>query len=337
MKSMLPIIILFIVSTGFSQSLAEGKKTDSKKNQIRMTVAGGLIPASVKVKGIVRHFYLHIPKNLRKRKPVSAPVVFYLHGGGPSSDALSSRISFKLDKLADREGFVVVYPNGLGNQWNDARVAEFEKRMPAQFADDVAFIDGIIRGLTKAKIADPKRIYMTGASNGGMMIYTLACKIAHKLAAIAPAMASMPVELRDSCKPKQPLPILIFNGADDQIIPWQGGRVSPMRKHDLGYVLSVDHTIRLWRGYNGCSKNGKKKKLAHKDAKDPTHVEVFNWSDCKNGSEVVVYKIVGGGHNWPGSDMSRKPEKLRRYLGVSNQDIDPKEELWKFFKRHKSP
>jgi len=327
--------LLFGATAGWSQT--SDTKTKKKLPKYRITLAGALIPGSVKVKGMVRHFYLHVPKGLRKKKPIMAPAVFVLHGGGPSTDAIGLRGSFKMDKVADREGFITVYPNGLGNQWNDARIADFEKNNPAQFADDVAFLSAVIGGLGKSKIIDSRRVYMTGTSNGGMMTYTMACALADKLAAVAPAIASMPVELRDSCKPARPLPILIMNGTKDQIIPWQGGRVSPMRKHDLGYVLSVDHTVRLWHGYNGCPEKGTKKKLADKDPQDETSVEVLAWRDCKANSEVVVYKIVGGGHNWPGTNISRKPKALQPYLGVSNQDIDPREELWKFFKRHSLP
>ncbi len=333
-----PTVILTIF-TLLCASFAAADETEkvTKKQQFRMRIAGGLVPGSVKVKDLVRHFYIHIPMGLRKKKPIMAPAVFVLHGGGPSTDAIGVRASFKLDKVADREGFITVYPNGLGNQWNDARVAEFEKRNASQFADDVAFLRAVVGGLVKAKIIDSKRVYMTGGSNGGMMTFTMACAMADKLAAVAPVIASMPVELRDTCKPKRPLPILIMNGTEDQIIRWEGGRVSPMRKHDLGYILSLDHTIRLWHGYNGCSKKGKKKKIADKDPNDGTHIEVLTWRDCKAGSEVVVYKIVGGGHNWPGTDISRKPKNLQQYLGISNQDIDPREELWKFFKRHRLP
>ncbi len=317
-------------------AIAQSAKQQSgaKKKPQRLYVTSSLLPGAIKVGKLVRHFYVLIPKSIRKRKPIKAPVILYLHGGGPDTEALGTWRRSRMGKIADREGFIVVYPNGLGNQWNDARIAEFEKVLPAQFADDVAFLRALIDGLVNTKIADPKRIYMTGASNGGMMTFTAACRLADRLAAVAPAIASMPVELRDTCKPARPLPLLMMNGTKDRIISWQGGRVSPMRKHDLGYILSVDHSLRIWRRLNGCSDRAKLWKLKHKNAKDPTKVEIIRWQDCKAGAEVVLYKIVGGGHNWPGTDMKRKPKRLRPYLGHSNQDFDPREALWKFFKRH---
>ena len=99
---------------------------------------------------------------------------------------------------------------------------------------------------------DKDRVYVTGASNGAMMSLRLGCELAHKITAIAPVIGSMPENLVAQCAPARPMPLMMINGTDDPLVPWEGGYVHIFRKK-LGKIISVPQTIDFWVARNGCS------------------------------------------------------------------------------------
>ena len=175
-----------------------------------------LILKTIKHNGIIRTFYLHLPVNFDEMNAL--PVVLILHGGGKGNGKdLAERTHYI--EIADRDGFIVVFPNGIDAQWNDGRGKTFQKKKEIENIDDVGFISSLIDYLIENYKGDSKRVYVTGLSNGGMMTFRLGCEIASKLSAIAPVIANIPEKIVHNCNPDGPLPVLIMNGTEDPLVP----------------------------------------------------------------------------------------------------------------------
>lgn len=275
--------------------------------------------------GIERSYILSDPNPQARTK---RPLVLVLHGGGRADGAdMQKRLDWS--GMGAREGFVAVFPNGVDAQWNDGRGVSFRKNRDNTHVDDVGYISALIDRLVADNNIDAKRVYLTGASNGGMMSFRLACELSAKLAAVAPMIANMPEKITPSCKPEKPLPLLLMNGTDDPLVPFDGGPVRVFGR-DYGNVISTDKSVALWLDNNGCGAGRATTRLPDRDASDGSTVTVHRFAPCRAGSEVVLYEIVGGGHSLPGGDVPDRP----RLMGRKNNDIDAVSEIWTFFKRH---
>lgn len=276
--------------------------------------------------GLQRSYYLHLPTNFKSANKL--PVLLILHGGGKADgDEVAERTGY--NKIADREGFIAVYPNGVDAQWNDGRGKTFRKKQDNTNVDDVGFISALIDHLISNYKGDASKIYVTGLSNGGMMTLRLGCEISHKLAAIAPVVANIPKAIVGKCKPSNPLPILLMNGTDDPLVPWQGGFVNVFGQK-YGEVVSSKETIGFWVNHNQCNSTPENKRLPDKDKSDQSIVKTSTYKNTKNGSTVILYTIEGGGHSFPGSNTPNRP----RLVGNKNNDINGPEVIWDFFKQH---
>jgi len=279
--------------------------------------------------GLQRTYYLHLPP--QHSPTVRLPLVLALHGGGRADgDELAKRTGY--NQLADQEGFIAVYPNGIDAQWNDGRGKTARKPDRSINIDDVGFLSTLIDHLIRDYNADPRRVYMTGLSNGGMMTLRMGCEAGSKLAAIAPVIANMPVKIANSCRPGFPLPLLLMNGTRDPMVPWQGGAVRFFRK-EMGQVLSTEETIQFWKNHNQCRALPDVEILPDIDESDHSTVRVVSYRCPDNYADVVLYTIDGGGHNFPGSHTPDLP----RLLGNKNNDINGPEVIWQFFMRYKKP
>jgi len=273
-----------------------------------------------------RTFYLHLPTN--HKFATKLPVVFVLHGGGKADGhEVAQRTGY--NKLADREGFISVYPNGVDAQWNDGRGKTFRNEKDNTKVYDVGFISALIDHIIKDYKGDSSRIYVTGLSNGGMMTLRLGCELSSKLAAIAPVIANIPKNIVEKCNPDSPLPVLLMNGTDDPFVPWNGGKVTIFRQ-TRGEVVSTKDTIQFWVKHNRCNSVPNIKILTDRDTNDHSTVRVTTYTKEKNGCDVILYAIEGGGHNFPGSSTPDRP----RLLGRKNNDIEGSEIIWEFFRQH---
>jgi polyhydroxybutyrate depolymerase len=279
--------------------------------------------------GLKRTYRIHIPSSFDKTKPI--PLVIVLHGGGGSAEAMLALTLGGFNTLSEREGFIVVYPNGIEKHWNDGRGSSGLSRYRAfrENIDDVGFISALIDLLIKEMNIDKKRIYITGISNGGIMSFRLACELSEKITAIASVTASMPEKLASHCSPLRPISVLIINGMDDPLVPWEGGEIRFGRLR-LGKVLSVSETVKYWVKHNKCSTSPQIFRQPDKDPFDGIRVRKEVYGQGREGTEVVLYTIEGGGHTWPGGY-----QYLREgFIGKTSRDIDATEVIWNFFKRH---
>jgi polyhydroxybutyrate depolymerase len=281
-----------------------------------------------------RTYILRVPKELPKDKPV--PLVIYFHGGS-ETQAYPTK-SGKFGELADRERFILVIPHAVGGHWNDGRETDFESFK--KNVDDAGFVAAMIAAIERRHRIDPKRIFACGISNGAMCSHYIAAELSEKIAAIAPVVCGMPDPYHQRFKPAHPVSVLILHGTKDPSLPSEGRKVPDTRGLNRGCVLGVDATVQMWVKHNGCQTDPAKEQLPDTDPKDGCTVTRFTWSKGRNGTEVVLYKIEGGGHRWPGNDPPLPTEKVprdRSRLGARCMDFDANETIWEFFKRHPKP
>jgi polyhydroxybutyrate depolymerase len=252
------------------------------------------------------------------------PAVIVLHGG--SLDAQNTMRSTGFEPLVERAGFMAVYPDALGGHWNDGRGGTWRGKSDA---DDVAFLLALIVQLERAGLADARRVYVTGPSNGGMMTFRLICEAAEVFAAAAPIIACLPADLTPRCAPHRPLLVVVMNGTADPLVPYGGGEVR--FRGERGRVLSTDDTIVFLRKANGCSSEARIERLADLDPNDGLTVTVASFGNCSSAAPVVLYRIEGGGHRIPRLNEPARPV-IDRLFGKPNRDFEAAEALWTFFK-----
>lgn len=277
---------------------------------------------NIELEGRTRSYLLHIPAKYDAKKPT--PVVLIFHGA--AMNARSMVWFCGMNDKSDEAGFVAVYPNGTGiadtfltfNAWDDSLPGATKR------PDDVAFTARMLDELPGVVNVDRKRIYATGMSNGGFMCYRLAAEMSDRIAAIAPVSGT--VAIRDP-KPKRPVPVVHFHGTADKIVPFDGW--GPRATKFLVFK-SVEETMRTWVKLDGCPEKPVEAKLADV-VNDGTHARRRAYGPGKDGAEVVLYIIEGGGHTWPGQPARHD------FLGASTKQISANDLIWEFFRKHPMP
>jgi len=177
---------------------------------------------------------------------------------------------------------------------------------------------------------DPKRVYVTGISNGGFMSIRLAMDLSQKIAAAAPVAAQISKAIEKK-RPKLPISIMIINGTKDPIVPFDGGHIRLFRfGRDRGEILSTAASIEIFRSYDGCGKTPEIIKVKDKDPKDGAKVEIEKYTGGKLGTEVILVKVIGGGHTWPGGRRNLRPG----IVGGLCRDINASEMIIDFFLKY---
>lgn len=284
-----------------------------------------------------REYWVYDPRAQgTSAKSGKRPLVIVLHGGGGRADkfAVMTGDETSFTALADKEDLLVVFPQGHKKQWNDGReVGHIEAQ--SKGIDDVGFVSGIIDKMVKTRDADPRRVYATGPSNGGFMSNRLACELSDKVAAVGIVIAQMSVNLQDRCNPKAPVSVLIMNGTEDPLVPFDGGHVRlSKRGKSRGEIISTAATFDFWLKKAGYAKGGQSLSpvaLPDVDPKDKTRVLKQGYKG-KN-AEVALYTVEGGGHTWPGG----KQYLFEFLVGRTSRDINATEVIWDFFKRNPKP
>ncbi len=269
-----------------------------------------------------REFKVYIPGKYSKK--FKSPLVIVLHGGSGNNIAIERFTGFS--KLAEKENFLVAYPDSYHGNWNDGREIKQSKSYRLNI-DDTGFILKMIEIIKTKYNIDDKKIYIAGISNGGFMALRLACELSDRLAGVAAVCATMSEFLSYNCKPKSKVSILIMNGTDDRLVPFLGGDVK-IGKQRRGKIKSTEWTINYWIKFNECEKIPSLKK-SFDNKNDGTEVEKYIYRG-KYGADVYLYKIINGGHTWP-DRVQYLPEKI---IGKVSYEIDATKEIWNFFKNH---
>ena len=319
-------IILFIL---FSGLFSCDKPVESGTE----TYETGLFTKNIQIDGINRRYALYIPKNIEN---TAVPLIFELHGGGVYIEDMTGESGHKSPyklwmTLAETEKFIVVYPEGLNGAygkptWNDCR----GDCTVSSGADDVGFIEELINVISSEYAIDGQRIYVSGTSNGGFMAQRLGIELNDKIAAVASVVAAKPAVSLCS-DPPHPVSILFMNGTDDNHMPYNGGYVSNPPNPAYGSVISTDETIAYWTNFNQTDSLPLTYTFPDLDVNDGGIVEKFSYKNGLNGTEVVLYKVNGGGHSAP-SIQEQYSALYEQYFNKQNHDIEMTTEVWKFFK-----
>jgi polyhydroxybutyrate depolymerase len=276
---------------------------------------------TLEVDGRTRTYLLHVPSGLPRGRPAALVLVF--HGGG--GQGLGTERLTHFSRIADRENFIVAYPDGINRRWNDGRNGSaFRAR---ERIDDVAFVSATIEAIAGERLIDRKRVYATGISNGAIFSHFLAAHLSTKIAAIAPVVGGVAESLARDFHPAEPVSVLVVQGTLDPLVPYDGGAVA---RQQQGRIVSTNEAVRLWVASDHCAANPSRGELPDRDPTDGCRVRTATWSNGGGGSAVTLYTIEGGGHTWPGG-----PQYLPRWIiGAVCRDFDASEEIWSFFKQH---
>lgn len=278
---------------------------------------------TITVDGRERTYLIHIPPGFNSTEPY--PLVLVFHGGAGNGEQIARQTSFR--EYADKEGFIVVFPNGIQNGWNDGRGTTDPEKLGV---DDIKFIRKLIEHLKSKLPIDSKMIYAAGVSNGGIFSQRVACELSDVIAAIGSDVGPIATKLTFECNPSQPISIVAIQGTVDPSIPINGGIV----KHktlgfgDGGLVESAKKTMRFWASKNTCSSTTRKETLPAL-VNDGTTVEKTTYSGCRGNTEVVYYIVNGMGHVWP-----PKEGQVKRISGPTSHNINATKVFWDFFKDH---
>lgn len=254
-------------------------------------------------------------------------VVLVLHGSMGTGRQVRAVFGYDFDLLADQHGFIVVYPQGYEGHWNDGRVMG-PYSAKRENLDDVGFLQALVDCLVKDHHVDPVRVYVTGISNGGSMTLRMALEAPGFARAFAAVAASLPTPENLAFRPKhQSVSMLLMNGTDDPINPWQGGDVVlwPVLAN-RGPVLSAQASIDTFRSLAGLEGRPEVTSFPDLDSSDGSSVVRFLWSE-PGKRRAALYRIQGGGHGVP-----HPATYGRRLLGRSNRDVHAANEIWEFFK-----
>jgi polyhydroxybutyrate depolymerase len=287
--------------------------------QTTKPLAPGQHHRTLAVEDVQRDYFVYVPTTKVAQPKAGWPLVLVFHGGGSNAEQM---IEFcEMNATADKHGFVVVYPNGSGRvagikTFNGGNCCGYARRRKI---DDVKFTRAVVDDVRTVVSIDARRVYATGMSNGAVMCYRLASEAADLVAAIAPIAGPMGTE---KCSPSRPVSICHFHGTDDEFARYAGG--SGKRSVTRTDFYSVEFSLNCWIKANGCSTEARVTKLPQK-VDDGTQVTRYEYGGGRSGSEVVHYRIEGGGHTWPGH------EPRFDYLGKSTGNIDANEAMWEFF------
>lgn len=270
--------------------------------------------------GSTRSYFVHVPSGLPSG---NRPAVLAFHGGqgdGTGAERVSNFVA-----LANRQGFVAIFPNSAGSEWNDGRSTTRGGN------DDVGYVRALLAEAEARHGIDRRRVFAAGISSGGMMTQRLACEAADAIRGFAVVAANMPVDLAATCSPARGVPITFFNGTDDRLMPWQGGEIASSRLLNIGAggrVMSGLDTMRFWAEANRCGASSGREALPDR-RNDGTRVFRETFDNCRDGATVRFFTIEGGGHTWPGSGVSGS-----RLSGTLSQEIDASEDMLGFFRRY---
>jgi len=276
--------------------------------------------------GFRRSYRVHVPRGYTPDR--TWPLVVVIHGAFSGAREMEKHSRFS--ELADREGFIVLYPNGMGlfgllRHWNAGHCCG---KAAGDRVDDVGFVMAALQEVRELLHVDPRRIYAVGFSNGGMLVHRLAAEKPEVWAAVAP-LAGSAGGRKDANHPwwhipdpALPVSVLMMQGLRDEQIPYLGGRVGG--KPGAREYLSAEDSARFWARSDGCEEPPETREIMG------GIVTLHAWKNCRNGTEVVLYTLHEWGHVWPGKPFTT--EALEP--GDPFLEFDAAEITWQFFQEH---
>lgn len=310
-------VLLFILLNGCITPLPQSGDTPSGTYIKKLPIT---------VMGVRRSYLVHVPPDYQTAG--SLPLVVVIHGAFSTAGEFERQSGFS--ELADREKFIVVYPNGaygiLGflQHWNAGHCCG---KAAAENINDTGFLDAVIADVSERLTIDTHRVYMVGFSNGGMMAYRYAAERSEVVAAMAAVAASIggrasevdPVWVIPP--PARPVPLIAFHGEEDRNVPYDGGR-SPAKEGTREY-FSVEQSINFWVQHNKCLE------VPRRDALYNGLISRQIWGDKVRDECVVLFSLEEWGHIWPGTYFTDSLEDDNPLKGFDAAEI-----IWQFLRGH---
>ena len=298
--------------------------------QAQKEIPPGFQRATLDYGGRTRSYYIHKPPGYDTS--MRYPLLILLHGGG--GNALQALHTYPLQSVTDREGVILVAPNGTGPfprresllTWN----VEFGfGKAWENKVDDTGFLRALILSLEKSEAVDSERVYLTGLSNGAVLCHWAAAANSDLIRGIAPVCGT--VGGRDETQatmqvppdPKKAVDVVMFCGELDQSIPLEGGLQKRHAEKTVKTVWSAQESVDFWVRNNACQKDPIVEELPAQKATRKT------WKGGRDGTEVVLYILHNQGHAWPGGQTPRAASDVPSNL------LNAHEVLWQFFSRQR--
>jgi len=302
------LYLVFILISGCSKENNENFLTGVSNPEINLFTLEpivGLQDVNILINSTSRTFKIYVPSKYSSLKDM--PLLFCFHGYTSNAKNIMDYSNF--NKIADREGFIVVYPQGL--EFNGSTHWNVGGWTLGSSADDIKFVELMIELISDIFLVNKKRIYSTGMSNGGFMSFLLACQLSNKIASIASVSGSMTPQIYNECDPKRSISILQLHGDSDPVVPY------------LGYpslFKSVSDVISFWTNNNSCETRAFISEIEDINLTDNSTVKEYYYKSCNEDTSVKHYKVIGGGHDW---------------FGVGgNKDINSSELIWDFLSQY---
>ncbi len=269
-----------------------------------------------------RDYIIHLPANYKNLN--SLPVIIALHGSG-GKDEGTQRL-YQLDPLADKYGYIVIYPQAMYKNWNIPGITAYGKTDSS--ANDVHFISTLIDSTVKFYKADSGRIFLTGLSRGGKFSLYLAWKLNSRIRAIAPVCASIPRNMEQDIHFDKPIPVLLINGTADPLVNYNGGYGKLNTGQNIGPgfdMLPTEELVDKLTALNGCDSAAVVTNMPDTGPNDGCTAVKYFYKDSKAPVEFI--KIIGGGHTWAGS-FQYLPKFI---IGNVCRDFSAADEIFNFF------
>ena len=262
-----------------------------------------------------RTYDVYIPSTIKK----NASVFFLFHASRGNSKDMRSSTGYDFEYLAQEKGFLVVYPQGYKNHWNDCR-ATADYAANIQDIDDVGYFQQMVKSLEENYMINRKQLVVSGISNGGHMVFKLAHEIPKDILLYTSFAANLPVQDNNDCSLSQEeVNMIIFNGTNDPINPYDGGLVSILGNDSRGFVISAEETYNYWRDLTSYEEE-KIMTIPQLDSDSKTFVIK---KESIGSKYVALYSLVNGGHIYASPYL-----KSSRFVGESVRDINGAEEIY---------
>lgn len=317
-------VLVFLLSMSLAGAVrsiqTQTKELDNQsqaKSIDREKISIGKSSGKLNDQGKLRTYELYIPSSYQPSRPLPLVLVFHGHNGTGQSIADVTRFN----NLAEKQGFIVVYPDGIDHNWN-LRGAALGK------VDDVSFTSALINLIEKNINIDSRRIYAAGFSKGAIFAQDLACELPNKIAAFASVAGSLPVRLTSKCQPNTPISMLMINGTNDLAVYYEGDS-----ENKRGALISIPQAVNYWRTQAKCTSPAQVQPLPDPNPSDHIQVKNSRYLNCSGGSEVLLTDIVDGGHFWPGG-ATQDPNTIKFNTAIN---YNATEAIWEFFQRHNLP
>lgn len=255
---------------------------------------------------VTRQYTVYIPQIYDGSTPV--PLLFNFHGYTGNANGHLNGTRMKL--VADTANFILVSPQGslfFGNtHWNVGSWTNGSN------ADDLGFTEAMIDVLAGQYNIDLDRVYSCGYSNGGYFSFELACQLSDKIAAIGAVGGKMSSETSNACNPSHPIPVVTIHGTNDNVVTYTGS--TPVNSKSIAQVNSY------WSTFNNTDATPVIENVPNTNTSDGSTVEYTTYQNGDNCVSVDHYKVISGGHDWPGA--------------WGNKDIDASAVIWNFVSQY---